>query len=85
MWLSIPYVLSQWLLALLRAKNPAKAALVNAASTSSPSAINEFAGKYFNLYNNLLAAKNELLTADPGGEQKQALAEFGAGLMSSSF
>ena len=67
-----------------KSKNPAKATLVNAASASaasSPSAINEFAGKYFNLYNDLLAAKNKLLTADPGGEQMQALAEFGAGLV----
>ena len=64
-------------------KNPAKATLVNAASASaaSPSAINKFAGEYFNLYNDLLAAKNELLTADPGGERKRALAEFGAGLV----
>ena len=52
-----------------KSKNPAKATLVNAASaSSSPSAINEFAGEYFDLYNNLLAAKNELLAADPGGE-----------------
>ena len=55
-------------------KNPTKATLVNAASTSaaasSPSAINEFAGKYFDLYNNFLATKNKLLAADPGGEQK---------------
>ena len=59
-------------------KNPAKATLVNAASAS---AITEFAGEYFDLYNDLLATKNELLTADPGGERKQALAEFGAGLV----
>ena len=68
-----------------KSKNPAKVTLVNAASASaaatSPSAINEFAGKYFDLYNDLLAAKNELLTANSGGEQKQALAEFGAGLV----
>ena len=54
-----------------KSKNPAKVTLVNAASASaatSPSAINEFAGEYFNLYNDLLAAKNRLLTADPGGE-----------------
>ena len=61
-----------------KSKNPAKATLVNAVSAS---AINEFAGEYFNLYNNLLAAKNKLLAADPGGEQKRALAEFGAGLV----
>ena len=57
-----------------KSKNPAKATLVNAASASaaafSPSAINEFAGKYFDLYNNFLATKNKLLAADPGGEQK---------------
>ena len=55
-----------------KSKNPAKATLVNAASASaaasSPSAINEFAGKYFDLYNDPLAAKNELLAADPGGK-----------------
>ena len=61
-----------------KSKNPAKATLVNAASTS---AINEFAREYFDLYNDLLAAKNELFAADPGGEQKRALAEFGAGLV----
>ena len=67
-----------------KSKNPAKATLVNAASASaatSPSAIDKFAREYFDLYNDLLAAKNELLTADPGGEQKRALAEFGAGLV----
>ena len=67
-----------------KSKNPTKVTLVNAASAfaaTSPSAINEFAGEYFDLYNNLLANKNKLLAADPGGEQKQALAEFGAGLV----
>ena len=58
-----------------KSKNPAKAKLANAASASaaaatSPSAITEFSGEFFDLYNNLLATKNKLLTADPGGEQK---------------
>ena len=56
-----------------KSKNPAKATLVNAASTSaaaatSPSATTELAGEYFDLYNDLLAAKNKLPIADPGGE-----------------
>ena len=54
---------------------------LSASAATSPSAITEFAGEYFDLYNDLHAAKNELLAADPGGKQKQALAEFGAGLV----
>ena len=53
-------------------KVPDKATLVNAAAGSSacPPSSGKFTGEFFDIYNNVLAAKSELLGSNAGTEHK---------------
>ena len=57
---------------------PAKATLVNAAASSSacPPSSGKFTGEFFDIYNDVLAAKSELLVSNAGAERKQAIGEL---------
>jgi hypothetical protein len=71
-------------------KTPAKATVV-AASTSDPTtapvpipcpSLSEFTGDFLDLYNDILAAKNNLLDSNPGRAHQTAILELGACLVS---
>jgi hypothetical protein len=71
-----------------KGKAPSKATLAStaavAASTDSSSHLpssGELAGQFFDLYNDLLAAKSDVLSSAPGAERKRAIAALGAELV----
>jgi hypothetical protein len=67
-----------------KGKAPAKATLTAAAAASSavvPSSSSRFTGEFYDLYNDLLVAKNELLVSDAGIERRRTIAQLGACLV----
>jgi hypothetical protein len=69
-------------------KTPAKAIVATPATTAPLTALSssgEFTGEFFDLYNDLLVAKNELLAAEIGLERRKAIGELGACLVCLSF
>ena len=70
-------------------KATAKATLTTAAasaiaSSSAPAASSsaQFTGDFFDLYNDLLAAKTELVHSTPGSSRKRAMEELGKAIVS---
>jgi len=64
-----------------KSKTPAKSTLTAAVPSTALSSTGEFTGEFFDLYNDLLAAKNELLDAEVGVERRKAIGELGACLV----
>ena len=62
-------------------KTPAKATLVAASAAFAPppsNPMNVLGGEFFDIYNDLLTAKNDVLASTPGGARKRAITELGS-------
>jgi hypothetical protein len=66
---------------------PTAAAASAAAATSAgvPSSLTAFTGDFFDLYNDLISAKTELLESAPGSARKRAMEELGKAIVSLFF
>jgi hypothetical protein len=69
-----------------KGKGPAKATLTAAAAAAASSAVapsssSRFTGEFYDLYNDLLVAKNELLVSDAGIERRRTIAQLGTCLV----
>lgn len=73
-----------------KGKGPAKATLTAAAAAAAssaatsavaPSSSSRFTGEFYDLYNDLLVAKNELLVSDAGIERRRTIAQLGTCLV----
>jgi hypothetical protein len=62
------------------AKNTLTAATASAATAAASSA--QYTGDFYDLYNDLLAAKTDLVDSAPGPGRKRAMEELGKGLVS---
>ena len=68
-----------------KVKTPAKKTLTAAAASAATAAAAssaQYTGDFYDLYNDLLAAKTDLVDSAPGPGRKRAMEELGKGLVS---